>query len=82
LKSDTSPVHYYIGSTLNVSERLAAHNAGDSPHTARYRPWKLHVVIEFFDGKRAIRFERYLKSGSVRAFARRHFEMDSDSLRS
>ena len=82
LKSDADPVHYYIGSTINVSERLAGHNAGESPHTARYRPWRLHVVIEFFDHKRAIRFERYLKSGSGRAFARRHFDMEADSLRS
>jgi len=31
-------------------------------------------VIEFPDEARAIRFERYLKSGSGRAFANRHFE--------
>jgi putative endonuclease len=34
----------------------------------------LHVVIAFSDEARAIRFERYLKSGSGRAFAKRHFE--------
>jgi hypothetical protein len=32
------------------------------------------VVIEFTDEDTAIRFERYLKSGSGRAFAKRHFE--------
>jgi hypothetical protein len=32
------------------------------------------VAIEFTDENRAIRFERYLKSGSGRAFAKRHFE--------
>jgi hypothetical protein len=30
--------------------------------------------MQFPDEARAIRFERYLKSGSGRAFARRHFE--------
>ena len=30
--------------------------------------------MAFSDEKRAIRFERYLKSGSGRAFAKRHFE--------
>ena len=33
-----------------------------------------YVVIEFPDEARAVRFERYLKSGSGRAFAKRHFE--------
>jgi hypothetical protein len=42
--------------------------------TARYRPWQLHVTIELPDEQRAIDFERYLKSGSGRAFAKRHFE--------
>jgi hypothetical protein len=31
-------------------------------------------VIEFPDEERAIRFERYLKSGSGREFAKRHFD--------
>jgi hypothetical protein len=43
-------------------------------HTAPRRPWHRHVIIEFPDEARAIRFERYLKSGSGRAFAKRHFE--------
>jgi len=29
--------------------------------------------MEFADGSTAARFERYLKSGSGRAFAKRHF---------
>jgi hypothetical protein len=31
------------------------------------------VSIEFLTEKEALRFERYLKSGSGRAFAKRHF---------
>jgi hypothetical protein len=31
-------------------------------------------LAEFSDETRAVRFERYLKSGSGRAFAKRHFE--------
>ena len=53
------------------------HNTGRCPHTASRRPWQLHVVIEFSDENRAIRFERYLKSGSGRAFAKRHFEQET-----
>ena len=40
----------------------------------QHRPWKLLVVLEFPTEQQAIRFERYLKSGSGRAFAKRHFD--------
>jgi putative endonuclease len=53
---------------------LLDHNAGRCPHTVSRRPWQRHVVIEFSNERSAIRFERYLKSGSGRAFAKRHFE--------
>jgi predicted GIY-YIG superfamily endonuclease len=65
---------FYVGVTSDVDTRLADHNSGRCPHTAKHRPWRQHVVIEFPDEPRAIRFERYLKSGSGRAFAKRHFE--------
>ena len=35
--------------------------------------WSLVVSLEFADSQLAGRFERYLKSGSGRAFAKRHF---------
>jgi putative endonuclease len=73
LKSATPRRNYYVGLTSDVSARLADHNAGRCPHTARYRPWERHVTIELPDERRAIAFERYLKSGSGRAFAKRHF---------
>ena len=73
LKSGDVRRHFYIGLTNDVDARLADHNAGRCPHTARYRPSQLHVIIELADEARAIRFERYLKSGSGRAFAKRHF---------
>jgi hypothetical protein len=57
-------------SDVRARARVADHNAGRCPHTARSRPWQLHVVIEFPDEQRAVRFERYLKSGSGRAFAK------------
>jgi predicted GIY-YIG superfamily endonuclease len=75
LKNTDSDSNFYVGLTSDVQTRLADHNAGRCPHTARRRPWHLHVVIEFRDEPRAIRFERYLKSGSGRAFAKRHFEL-------
>jgi hypothetical protein len=35
-------------------------------------PWELDVLIQFSDERRAMAFERYLKSGSGVAFAKRH----------
>jgi predicted GIY-YIG superfamily endonuclease len=74
LKSGESAPRFYIGLTSNVERRLAWHNDGHSPHTAKHRPWRSHVVIEFSDESHAVRFEEYLKSGSGRAFAKRHFD--------
>jgi len=76
IRSASSPTQKYVGLTHNLKERLAAHNRGVSPHTARYRPWRLVVSVEFADERRAIDFEKYLKSGSGRAFAERHFHED------
>jgi predicted GIY-YIG superfamily endonuclease len=64
---------YYMGLTSDVAARLDAHNAGLSKHTSTGRPWKLVTSIEFSDSMRAEAFERYLKTGSGRAFARRNF---------
>ena len=72
LESRAVPARYYTGVTADIDARLAAHNAGRCPHTARGRPWRIDVVIAFRDEQRAFAFERYLKSGSGFAFARRH----------
>ena len=74
LKNADPIPRFYVGLTCDARRRLENHNAGRCPHTARYRPWQLHVSIEFPDEPRAVRFERYLKSGSGRAFAKRHFD--------
>jgi putative endonuclease len=64
---------HYVGSTDDLKARLADHNGGRSPHTAKFRPWHLVSYHAFADGKKAREFERYLKSGSGRAFANRRF---------
>jgi predicted GIY-YIG superfamily endonuclease len=70
--TETSP-RDYVGVTEEVARRLTDHNEGRCSHTAKHRPWRKHVVIEFSTEGAAITFERYLKSGSGRAFAKRHF---------
>jgi putative endonuclease len=62
----------YIGLTSNVQTRLAAHNAGQNRSTSRNKPWELVAAMEFATEPTAVRFERYLKSGSGWAFAKRH----------
>ena len=74
LKNAEPKPRFYVGLTSDIRGRLEDHNAGRGPHAARHRPWQLHVVIVFPDEARAIRFQHYLKSGSGREFARRHFE--------
>jgi predicted GIY-YIG superfamily endonuclease len=61
-----------VGLTSDLKARLAEHNAGGSPHTSKYVPWKIAVAVYFADGSKAHAFERYLKHGSGHAFARRH----------
>jgi putative endonuclease len=65
--------HFYVGLTQNLPRRFASHNAGQSPHTAKFRPWRIRTYHAFDDRKRAEAFEKYLKSGSGRAFARKRF---------
>ncbi len=72
LRNAEKPPRYYTGVTSHVSTRHAEHNAGGCAHTAKYRPWSVDVVIGFADERRAVAFERYLKSGSGVAFAQRH----------
>jgi predicted GIY-YIG superfamily endonuclease len=72
LQSQSSPEHFYTGRTEDLRARLAKHNAGEVPHTANFKPWQIKTAIAFTDEKRAIEFERYLKSASGRAFAKKH----------
>lgn len=72
LRSELFPDTFYTGRTEDLRSRLRKHNAGEVPYTSRFKPWRLQTAIAFTDMGRAIAFERYLKSGSGRAFARKH----------
>ena len=72
LRNTGTPPRYYTGHTSDVARRQVEHNAGDRIHTAKFRPWSVDVVIAFPDERRAVAFERYLKSGSGVAFAQWH----------
>jgi putative endonuclease len=71
LESVNFPTEIYIGLTEDLRKRLSAHNAGQSSHTKRFRPWRLVTYFAFSDVSKAVAFERYLKSGSGRAFIKK-----------
>lgn len=62
----------YVGRTSDLKRRVAEHNAGKSPHTSKFVPWRLVTYVAFTDEGKAAAFERYLKSGSGHAFANKH----------
>jgi predicted GIY-YIG superfamily endonuclease len=61
---------FYTGVTDDLKVRLSNHNSGSVTHTAKHRPWKVRTYVAFEDQRRAFAFEKYLKSGSGRAFAK------------
>ena len=79
LQSTVDSNRHYVGLTSDIATRLAVHNSGGSQYTARNRPWTLIVSLEFTTERSAVQFERHLKSGSGRAFAKRHFVLDSST---
>ena len=73
LASLKEPSKRYIGITNDIKQRLEDHNRGKSPHTSKHKPWQIVAAIYFQNEQRAMDFEKYLKSGSGRAFAKKHF---------
>ena len=65
------PDQKYIGYTSDLQARVGDHNAGKSPHTAKYTPWELQFYVAFPDKYRALDFEAYLKSHSGKAFTKK-----------
>ena len=70
LQSLTDTQHFYTGITDDLKTRLFTHNSGEVTHTAKYRPWRIKTYLTFAYGDRTFAFEKYLKSGSGRVFAK------------
>lgn len=73
LQSQLRPDAHYVGLTDDLKCRLSDHNAGRVSHSSKLRPWRIKTAVAFTDRSRAAEFERYLKSASGRAFAKKHF---------
>ncbi len=73
LQSIETPARHYVGVTADLRARLHKHNAREVSHTSKYSPWTLRTYIALADEKRALAFEKYLKSALGRAFAKKRF---------
>ncbi len=73
LESIRSPERFYVGMTEDLSVRLEQHNAGHVRHTSKFGPWQIETAVAFRSKDKAVAFEKYLKSHSGRAFAKKHF---------
>ncbi|MCX7321701.1 MAG: GIY-YIG nuclease family protein [Hyphomicrobiales bacterium] len=71
IRSVYRPEQEYTGVTADLRRRIAEHNAGRSSHTSKFLPWTLVWYCAFPDKHRALAFEKYLKSHSGRAFAKK-----------
>jgi len=71
LRSRDEPERHYVGVTGDLRARLKKHNAGGVPHTSKYAPWSIKTYLAFSDERQAYEFEKYLKSASGRAFAKK-----------
>ena len=64
---------YYTGCTDNLKDRLTRHQKGNVSATKERRPVELVNYFAFNNKYKAFAFEKYLKSGSGRAFVKKHF---------
>ena len=62
---------YYTGHTNNLGDRLRRHNKGENNYTTSRLPVELITYLAFSDKYKAFAFEKYLKSGSGKAFCQK-----------
>lgn len=61
----------YVGLTNDINRRIKEHNSGNVEATSYRRPFKIVSYFAFDSLKKARQFERYLKTGSGRAFLKK-----------
>jgi putative endonuclease len=70
----------YTGCTADLKARFERHNKGQVPATKPKTPVELLFYCAFKEQTKAFEFEKYLKSGSGRAFMFKRFVNRNDSL--
>lgn len=71
LQSEKWPDRFYSGFTEDLSKRLEYHNSGHCDSTGLFKPWRIKTAVAFTDRDQTLEFERYLKTGAGRAFAKK-----------
>ena len=71
LQSEIDQKRFDTGYTEDLDFRLKSHNSGGCDHTSKYKPWRVKTAIAFHDRQKALGFEKYHKSPSGRAFAKK-----------
>jgi predicted GIY-YIG superfamily endonuclease len=62
----------HTGCSDNLKDRINRHQKGQIPATKNRRPIKLICYFAFANKYTAFNFEKYLKTGSGRAFLNKH----------
>lgn len=73
IQSVNYPNQHYVGFSDDLKMRIHEHNQGNSTHTKKFKPWYIVCYFAFKDRNKAKQFEYYLKTGSGRAFLKKHF---------
>ena len=63
----------YVGSTFDLKARVAAHQNGEVTSTRPFRPVVLRSYVAIETEKQARSLERYFKTGSGKAVAKKRF---------
>ena len=69
----------YVGSTDDLQRRFSSHQKGHVVSTCKYLPAILRSYVAVGNEETARRLERYFKSGSGKAFARKRFLAESEN---
>lgn len=66
---------FYQGCTENLKDRVSRHKKGQVSATKNRLPVNLEMYFAVKEKYKAFEFEKYLKSGSGRAFTKKHFNV-------
>ena len=70
----------YIGHTNNLDRRLQEHYRGRSPFTRRHQIKRLIYSEQYHSRSKAMKRERFLKSGKGREWLKQQLTEQSDSV--
>lgn len=63
----------YVGSTSDVSRRVAIHNAGKVKSTKGYGPWRLLKFLKYALRSEAVKAELFYKTGQQKEILRKEY---------